>query len=398
MTPQELAEATATESERVEWKESDRDTNGILQAVCALANDLEDSRRPGFVVIGLRKDGSSVGTGVEAATADEASQSLVSRLTSSRILPAPSLSVEGVEHDGAHLWMIRIEPYPVPPVVQVDAVAWVRRGTTTRRATDADLVRLRERRPERTHPFDLRPVPGATADDLDVRSLRNLYEAGRGEDKDADTFPSFTEWLTQRELGRPVQEVWTPFAGAVLLYGRTPQTFVPSAFVEMVRYGGQDVDAQVVWRRTITGTLPDQLDTLWAQISAHLADVPSGKEGIATPYVPEYPLDALKELARNLVQHRLYEGTNAPGRVEWFEDRIVFSNPGRPFGRASEGDFGAHADYRNPTVTRGLVALGYVERLGRGVRLVRALLRRNGNPDLEHEVDGFTTVTVRRRA
>ena len=52
MTPQELAEATATESERVEWKESDRDTNGSLQAVCALANDLEDSRRPGFVVIG----------------------------------------------------------------------------------------------------------------------------------------------------------------------------------------------------------------------------------------------------------------------------------------------------------------------------------------------------------
>jgi ATP-dependent DNA helicase RecG len=204
-------------------------------------------------------------------------------------------------------------------------------------------------------------------------------------------------WVTQLELGRPVQDVWTPYAGAILLHGQTPQGLVPGAVVEMVRYGGVEVSGPVVWRRTITGTLPDQLDTLWAQISAHVAEVPTRKEGIATPYVPEYPPDALKELARNMVQHRLYEGTNAPGRVEWFDDRIVFSNPGHPFGRASEGDFGAHADYRNPTVTRGLVALGYVERLGRGVRLVRTLLQRNGNPDLEVEVDGFTTVTVRRR-
>jgi ATP-dependent DNA helicase RecG len=134
---------------------------------------------------------------------------------------------------------------------------------------------------------------------------------------------------------------------------------------------------------------------LWAQLSAHLVSLPVAAEGIRTVYRPEYPLEALRELARNLVQHRLYEGTHAPGRVEWFNHRIVFSNPGGPFGQAGEGEFGSHADYRNPTITRWLVELGYVEQLGRGIRLVKRMLAQNGNPDLAVEIDGFTSVTVR---
>jgi ATP-dependent DNA helicase RecG len=93
----------------------------------------------------------------------------------------------------------------------------------------------------------------------------------------------------------------------------------------------------------------------------------------------------------------LYEGTNAPARVEWFTDRVVFSNPGGPFGRASEDAFGEHSDYRNPRLTGGLLELGYVQRLGRGVRRIEKQLRANGNPPLLVETDGFTSITVRRR-
>lgn len=167
--------------------------------------------------------------------------------------------------------------------------------------------------------------------------------------------------------------------------------------MELVRYAGTDVDAAVGWRKTATGTLGDQLDALWAQIGANVAQVPGPANGIRSPQFPEYPVAALKELGRNMVHHRQYEGTNAPARIEWFDGWIVFSNPGGPFGRAAEGTFGTHADYRNPTITRGLVELGYVEQLGRGIRLARRALKENGNPDLEVETDGFTTITVRRR-
>lgn len=185
---------------------------------------------------------------------------------------------------------------------------------------------------------------------------------------------------------------------ALLIFGKSPQTFFPGATVELVRYAGSDIDASVALRRKATGTLPQQLEILWAQMSTLVTEIPVKAEGIRSPFVSDYPLEALKELARNLVQHRQYEGTNAPARVEWFDDRIELSNPGGPFGRASEGEFGSHSDYRNPMITDGLKGLGYVEQLGRGIRRVRKHLEKNGSPPLEVEVDGFTRVIVRRRA
>ena len=395
MTPEELREILAGESERVEWKQSTSDPTDILRAVCALANDLGDSRRSGFLVIGLAKDGSTVGI---QENPDEAQQKLANRISSTRLFPTPSYGIEAVERDGKILLIVRIEPYPVPPVVALDTIAWVRKGTVTERAREADLLRLRERRPENRQPFDYRVLPGSSIADLRLPALLPMHSAAREGDHDPDSFPDMESWLTRKDLGRPVQGVWTPNAAAILLFGENPQAFLPGAFIVFARYGGTDVDAPVAVRKTITGTLPDQLEWLWAQLNAHLASIPAAGQGIRTPYRPEYPLEALRELARNLVQHRLYEGTNAPARVEWFEDRIVFWNPGGPFGQASEGEFGRYSDYRNPTITRWLVELGYVEQLGRGIRLVRRMLASNGNPDLEVETNGFTVVTVRRGA
>ncbi|HEX3553198.1 MAG TPA: RNA-binding domain-containing protein [Thermoanaerobaculia bacterium] len=395
MTPEDLRDALAGESERVEWKQSAADVGDILRAAGALANDLGDSRRPGFLVIGLADDGQVVGV---ESDLDEVQQKLANRLSSVKLVPTPSYSMEPVQRDGRTILVVRIEPYPVPPVVTVDGTAWVRRGTVTERAREADLLRLRERRPESRQPFDYRLFPGARLEDLRVSTLRAMYETAREGDHDSESFPTLEAWLTRKDLGRTVGEIWIPNAAALLLFGQNPQEYFPGAVIEFVRYGGTEVDAPVAARKTITGTLTDQLEAIWAQLSAHLASIPVPAEGIKTPYRPEYPLEALRELARNLVQHRLYEGTNAPARVEWFDDRIVFSNPGGPFGHASEGEFGSHADYRNPTITRWLVELGYVEQLGRGIRLVRRMLARNGNPDLEVETDGFTVVTVRRGA
>jgi ATP-dependent DNA helicase RecG len=238
----------------------------------------------------------------------------------------------------------------------------------------------------------------AGIEDLDTRRLQDLYDASRLGDE--ETFPPFEQWLTQRQMGRSIGAHWRPNPAAILLHGLSPQSRFPGAKIELVRYKGTDADSEVATRKTITGTLADQLDGVWAQLSAHLESAPVHLDpaiAIRETYLPLYPLDALKELARNLVQHRLYEGTHAPGRVEWYVDRIEFSNPGGPYGRASEGELGEHTDYRNPIITAGLVELGYVEQLGRGIRRARLQLERNGNPPLEVQVDGFTRVVVRVR-
>ena len=391
MTEQELAVLMRGESERVEWKQSAKAE--LEPAVCALANDLGDSGEPGYLLVGVDDRGHAVG----ADTSDAAVQALVSRLHSIKLLPSPSISVVPTVREGRGVLVVTVQPYAVPPVVKVNGVAWVRVGTTTRRASEADLLRLNERRPAHRAPFDLRPWAGAELADLDLARLRVEHQAAQIGDEDLGTFPALEPWLAQREIVRRAGAGWEPTSAGLLLYGVDPQRHLPGAVIELARFAGTDLDAPLVFRKTISGRLSDQLDTLWAQLLANVTAVPAAAAGIRTPYVDVYPVEALKELARNLVQHRLYEGTHAPGRVSWFEDRVVFSNPGGPFGQASEGEFGAHSDYRNPTITRLLVDLGYVERLGRGVRRVRALLDKNANPPLEVETDGYTTLTVRAR-
>ncbi len=399
MDSHELAELLRTESDRVEWKESAKNADDVFQPVCALANDLGGSGEVGFVLFGVKKDGSVVGVDTRGRRLDDLQQQLANRLTSTALYPTPAFDLQAVETAGQTVVVLRVWPYPVPPVVTVNSIAWVRKGTTTRRATEADLLRLRERRPEASRPFDTRPLREATLEDLESDELRSLYQAERGADEDSATYPGWEDWLTTRRgLGQMIAGIWRPTAAAVLLHGKSPQDWLPGAVVEFVRYAGRDVDSPVIARRTATGTLSGQLEILWAQIEAHVDEIPVAGEGIREGFAPRYPLEALKELARNLVQHRMYEGTNAPGRVEWYDDRIEFSNPGGPFGRASEGVFGEHSDYRNPSVTKGLVELGYVQQLGRGIRRVRLQLERLGCPPLEVTTDGFTRVTVRGRS
>jgi ATP-dependent DNA helicase RecG len=392
----DLARLLETETPRIEWK-SAIDPSDVYQAVCALANDLESSRQPGFLVLGVDRKGHPVGLSLSGGSVDETLKKLGDQLTSTKIMPAPSATPTYHDVDGKAVIVVEVAPYLVPPVVKVNGVAWVRRGTTTCRANEADLQRLNERRPESQRPFDVRLLTEATLEDMNHTALRDRYAAAHDADADSDSFPAFERWLTQKELGREDQGRWRPNSAALLVYGVDPQTYFPGAVVEFVRYAGSNVDSDVIERRIASGTLTNQIEILYAQAAAHVAVSPAPAPPPRVAFAYDYPLEVLNELIRNMVQHRAYDASRAPGRIEWYSDRIELSNPGGPYGRASEGEFGEHSDYRNPGITRLLAEEGYVEHLGRGIRRARSQLMKNGNPDLRVETDGFTRVIVERR-
>jgi ATP-dependent DNA helicase RecG len=113
----------------------------------------------------------------------------------------------------------------------------------------------------------------------------------------------------------------------------------------------------------------------------------------------DYPEEALRQLIRNALMHRAYEGTNAPTRVTWFDDRLEIQNPGGPYGIVTRANFGTPhaADYRNPTLAGWLKMLHYVERFGVGIAIARQRLAENGNPaPVFTPEDSHTLVTVYR--
>ena len=91
-------------------------------------------------------------------------------------------------------------------------------------------------------------------------------------DEDLETFPSFTQWLTVRQLGADHDSRWVPNAAALLVHGVSPQDAIPGAFLELARYGGTDVDAVIVNRKTVTGTIVAQLEAAWQWIEGNLVD------------------------------------------------------------------------------------------------------------------------------
>jgi ATP-dependent DNA helicase RecG len=183
----------------------------------------------------------------------------------------------------------------------------------------------------------------------------------------------------------------------VLVIGLDPTAWVPGAYVPFIRYGGRDVTAPVVDEREIRGNLISSIREIETLLRSHNR-TPVRERGRTWQMrrSPRYPERSLRELVQNAIVHRNYETSFAPARILWFDDRIEITNPGGPFGAVGPTNFRDHNDYRNPDLAAAAKTLGFVNHLGRGIRLVEAELDANGNPPPEFAVESvYWSVTVR---
>ncbi|HEY3244035.1 MAG TPA: ATP-binding protein, partial [Phycisphaerae bacterium] len=171
--------------------------------------------------------------------------------------------------------------------------------------------------------------------------------------------------------------------------------------VQFVRIDGQTMTDHIRDQKLLEGPLPDLLHRVddLLTINVQVATEFIGK--MTEERRPDYPVEALRQLARNAVMHRTYEGTHAPVRVYWFVDRVEIQNPGGPFGLVNRDNFGQPGvtDYRNPQLAEAMRVLGFVQRFGAGIPIARKELQQNGNPPPEFQVDAtHVLVTLRPRA
>lgn len=384
------------ESDRVERKSSAKEIEKIAEAVCALANDLAGHGKPGVIFVGVNDDGTCSGL----AVTDELLRKLADIRSSGNIVPIPQMTVQKRILDGCELAVILVQPADSPPVRYKGRVC-VRVGPR-RAVADAQEERiLAERRRARDLPWDLRPFPSARLADLDLDLFVREY------------LPSAVDPSILQENNRSIEEQLAslrfvesashpvPTALGLLVCGKDPRRFVPGAYIQFLRIGGTDLTDPIKDQKEIDGVLPEMLRRLDELFEVHIqvaSDLTSGPVEIKRP---DYPLPALQQIARNAIMHRDYETSHAPVRITWFEDRIEILNPGGPFGLVNRTNFGQPGvtDYRNPHLAEALKNLGYVQRFGVGIALARQELRRNGNPDLEFQVeDRYILATLRRRA
>jgi ATP-dependent DNA helicase RecG len=112
----------------------------------------------------------------------------------------------------------------------------------------------------------------------------------------------------------------------------------------------------------------------------------------------DYPHIAFQQILYNAIMHRTYEGTNAPVRVYWFNDRVEINSPGGPFGNVSIANFGRPGitDYRNPNIADVFKTIGFIQRYGVGIQTAQNAMRKNGNPELEFKCDESIVLCIMR--
>lgn len=403
MTPLTDAELLALiqdiECDRAErketWKGNAPDRG--RQAVCAFANDLPNHDRPGVLFIGVKDDGTPAGP--EFVVTDELLQTLADIKTDGKITPPPTMTVAKRSLLGRDVAVVTVWPADAPPV-RLDGRIWIRTGPRRGQASAQDERVLNEKRRFKDRSFDAHPIAGCTIDDLSRSYFANEYlPHAVARDVLEVNGRSYEERLASLGMVACVDDT-TPTVVGVLTLGKSPRTWVPSAYVQFLRIRGTLLGDPVVDEQELDGNLDTMLRRLDEKLRATLSvsvDFTSGAttEVRATPY----PLSALQQLTRNAVMHRTYEGTNAPVRIYWFDDRIEISNPGGPFGAVTVENFGRPgvSDYRNPVLAGVLKSLGFVQRFGFGIAEARRALQANGNPPPEFQVeDTMVLVTIRK--
>jgi ATP-dependent DNA helicase RecG len=374
------------ESDRVERKESwtgDASEKGP-QAICAFANDLPNRQNPGVLFVGVEDDG----TPTHIAVTDQLLLTLADLKSNGNILPPPTMTVEKRLLRGSEIAVVTVWPADAPPV-RFKGRIWVRTGPRRGIASAQDERILNEKRRYRDLHFEAHPVSPCTLGDLNRATFENDYLPNAiAADVLAANARSYEQRLASCGMISSVDDP-IPTVLGLLCIGTSPRTWIPGSYIQFLRIRGTKLSDPVADEAEIGGTISDMLRRLEEKLAAYLTTsvnfTSQDKEVRSSPY----PLVALQQLARNAVMHRNYEGTSAPVRVYWFDDRIEISNPGGPYGSITAQNFGqpGRADYRNPQLASAFKVLGYAQRFGAGILIAREALGKNGNPPPEFQIE-----------
>jgi ATP-dependent DNA helicase RecG len=391
LTGQELQQLCADlESDRVERTVSTNNTKKFCEAITAFANDLPDHRQAGYLLIGVRDDGKPAGLVIS----DQLLQSLGGLRSDGNIQPMPTLNVQRFALAEGEVAVVEVFPSEMPPV-RYEGRTYIRVGPRRAIASEAEERRLIEKRVSHARSFDARPCFGSALQDLalDLFKLTYLPNAIAPEILE-ENHRELNAQLASLRFFDPKNNC--PTNAGVLLFGKDPLQFLPSAYVQYLRFAGIDLAADVLQDHRIAGDLLTVLRELDLWVDSLIVEKPSAVSSLREETVANYPRRALRELLMNAVLHRDYESPS-PIRFYEFEDRIEIQNPGGLYGDASKDNFPNVNAYRNPVLAEAMRVLGYVNAYGRGVYVAREAARKNKSPEPEFLLEANHTLVILRR-
>lgn len=251
---------------------------------------------------------------------------------------------------------------------------YIRVGSQSREASTEELARLFQQRG--TVRAELRPVSGATLEDLDRRRLRDYFSSIRQQDVPADN--QETAWqalLINTEI--MIEEGVT--VGGILLFGKTPNRFLPHAGIDAAAFLGTEKDYAARERTTLRGPMTPLFDASGALVENGLVEQALDFVRRNTPMTakiengrrvekPTYSPEVLREAIVNAIIHRDYLLSSTDIELSIYSDRLEVISPGRlPNGITPDRMRAGCRASRNQVLKDVMRDYLYMEHMGMGI-------------------------------
>ena len=279
-------------------------------------------------------------------------------------------------------------------------IYYIRVGSQSREATPEELGRLFQQRGE--FRADLRPVPGATADNLDQHRLKEYF--GRIRQQNVPEDGDYAGWRTLLVNTEIMADEGVTLSG-MLLFGKAPNRFLPQAGIDAVAYQGTEKDYAALERSALRGPMVPLMDQAGNVLESGLVDQALQFVRRNTPNAarlddggrrlerPAYPVEAVRESVVNALIHRDYLLANTDIELAIYRNRLEIISPGKlPNGITPERMRAGTRAARNQLLKDIMRDYGYLEHMGMGVprKIVRGMYEHNQTePDLVEEGERF---------
>ena len=345
-----MAKMTPKECQNIEYKSSWRDE--YLKWICGFAN-----AQGAVMYFGVNNDHEVIGLDDVDRLMEDIPNKIVTTM-------GIVVDVNLHQLDGLDYIEVYVEPSNIP--INYRGKFYYRSGSTMQELRGPALQQFVLKKMGRT--WDDVTNDRATLDDIDRNAIDYFLRKGIAAQRipEDQHEASIEDVLTSLGL---IDENGGLRNAAILLFGKNPQRFFPSAFFKIGRFGVNDAD---LWfQDVIEGNIIQMADRVMEALQAKYLVSPIRFEGMQRYEKLEIPKEALREVLYNAIAHKDYTGPDIQMHV--YGDHLEIWNEGElPTGYTQETLFRQHSSKpRNLHIANTFFKAGFIDSWGRGYQKIR---------------------------
>jgi len=333
-----------------------------------LANEVASfaNANGGIIAVGITDDGIIEGFNIYGPNKLNECQKVVSGyLNPSPVYECELVDVKNRKDEDDNILLFHIEPAMNYIVRNNKDEVYCRQGDSSIKLTSDQIRSLEYDRKERD--FEAEILLDSSIEDIDL-DMVEIYKKKLG------TKLSTEQVLKARGFLREKQGDLHLTKAGMLLFGKNPSVYLPSARVRVLKFEGTNFqvgsEMNIVKDRTFDSCLYKTIEQARDFINSQLREFTHlNQEGVFET-IPEYPEFAWYEGLVNSVTHRDYSNSGEHITIKLFDDRLEICSPGKLGGFVTLDTMKSKRYSRNPQIARVLNELGIVRELNEGVKRI----------------------------